>query len=63
MMSMMINMSLSLHALSDGFSPQEVRILIFTDRMSAFLQAGKQQTPFFMDLVYSKNRQAVILLD
>jgi hypothetical protein len=43
MMSRMKACSLSLHAPSYSFSPQEVHVLILTD----WFTPGKQQTPFF----------------
>ena len=52
-MFFILNLGIPLHTPSDGFSPQEVRILIFTDNqtipqdVSAFLHQGNTILPFF----------------
>jgi hypothetical protein len=54
----------SLHAPSEGFSPQEVRVLIFTDRIVFYTRKITNFIFSFMNLLYYfMNRRAVILLD
>ena len=54
------------HPRPDGFSPQIVRVLNFTeDRMCQLFYTRKTTNSFFsfMNLFYFTNRQAVLLLD
>jgi hypothetical protein len=50
--------SLSLHAPSNGFSPQDVRGLIFTDRTAAFLHQENNELRLLINGLISLYEQA-----
>ena len=66
-MFFILNLGIPLHTPSDGFSPQEVRVLIFIDRprvcLLFYTRKTTNSTSSFMHLFHFMNRRAVILLD